>query len=485
MKKKIYLFLIMFTCATGIAFPQGKRLTLNEEINLWKNNSFFEHAGIGICVLDPVSGEVLAETSPQLSLVPGSTLKLLTTATALEMLGPDFRFETVLAYSGEIRNDTLTGNLHIVGGGDPALGSNYFKEHYLHRHFLDEWVKKVAQLHIKYIRGNIITDATIFEEQTVPDTWIWEDIGNYYGAGACGISVYDNLYRIHFSSPEQAGKQTEIRRIEPFIPELIIDNQVKSSNENRDLAYVYGAPMENKRTIRGTVPKGRKDFVIKASIPNPPLLLGRELLDRLKEANIPLEGAIVNHQKNMEIPTLNTVAKTISPKLADIVRVTNHESVNLFAEHLLKYLAYLMYGEGTTKKGIEIVADYWEKKGIDMDGFFMDDGGGLSHFNAMTARQMVEVLHYMKTKSPEGKAFFNSIPYVPNGTLYFFNPMSFPGESLRAKSGSMKRVRCYAGELKTRSNQTVLFAVLMNNFSCSQRTAIELTENLLVRLSRH
>jgi D-alanyl-D-alanine carboxypeptidase/D-alanyl-D-alanine-endopeptidase (penicillin-binding protein 4) len=120
-----------------------------------------------------------------------------------------------------------------------------------------------------------------------------------------------------------------------------------------------------------------------------------------------------------------------------------------------------------------------------MKGFFMADGSGLSHFNAITAKQMVDVLNHMKTESFEGEAFFNSIPYVPNGTLYFFDPMSFPGQSLRAKSGSMSRVRCYAGELTTKNNQTFLFAIMMNNFSCSQRDAIKLAEDLLVSLSSY
>ena len=485
MKEKIYLFLILIFLLTGTGFSQENQLTINEEINSWQNSSMLEHAGVGLYFLNAESGEVLAETNPQLSLVPGSTLKLLTTATALEMLGADFRFETTLAYSGEIQNDTLCGNLYLVGGGDPALGSAYFKEHYLNRHFLDEWVSKIVQLHIKYVRGNIITDATIFEEQTIPDTWIWEDLGNYYGAGACGISIYDNLYKIHFSSPDQAGQPTNIKYIEPFIPELSIDNQVKSSDINSDLAYVFGAPMENRRIIRGTIPKGRKDFTIKASIPNPPFMLARELMNRLNEANITVNGYIESRKNKLETPSLNLITKTLSPKLIDIVRVTNHESVNLFAEHLLKYMAYLMHGEGSTEKGTELVTGYWKKRGINMDGFFMADGSGLSHFNAITAKQMAGLLYYMKTQSPEGEAFFNSIPYVPNGTLHFFNPMNFPGESLRAKSGSMTRVRCYAGELKTQSKQTILFAVFMNNFSGNQLKAIKMVENLLVNISKY
>ena len=474
----------MIACAAG-ALSQQKQFTLNDEINLWKNNRSLEHAGIGIYVKNLTTGEVIAETNPRQSLVPGSILKLLTTATAIDMLGAGFRFETLLAYSGEIYNDTLVGNLYIIGGGDPALGSSYFKDHAPYRHFQDEWVKKISQLRIKHIRGNMVTDATIFEEQTIPDTWIWEDLGNYYGAGACGISVYDNLYKIHFSSLAQAGKPTKIIKTEPSIPGLLLENQVTSSDDNRDLAYVYGAPMENKQVVRGTIPKGKDSYIIKASIPNPPFLLGSELVQRLKSAGISVEGAVETFKKGNQVLPLTQVAKTSSPTLAEIIRVTNHESVNLFAEHLLKYLAYLMYGEGTTKKGVVIVADYWQKRGIDMGGLFLADGSGLSHFNAITAQQMVEMLSYMKTKSREGDIFFSSIPFVPDGTLYFFNPMNFPGKSLRAKSGSMTRVRCYAGELKTRSNQTVLFSIMMNNFSCSQQKAIGLAEDLLVRLSKY
>jgi D-alanyl-D-alanine carboxypeptidase/D-alanyl-D-alanine-endopeptidase (penicillin-binding protein 4) len=165
--------------------------------------------------------------------------------------------------------------------------------------------------------------------------------------------------------------------------------------------------------------------------------------------------------------------------------VTNHESVNLFAEHLLKYLAWLTHGEGSTKKGVDVISDFWEKRGIGLDGFFLADGSGLSHFNAITARQVVDILYYMKTQSSHSDLFFDSLPYVPNGTLYFFNPLNFPGKSLRAKSGSMTRVRCYAGEITTQANQHILFAIFLNNFACSQTEAIKLVENLLVHIAEN
>ncbi|HKJ41888.1 MAG TPA: D-alanyl-D-alanine carboxypeptidase/D-alanyl-D-alanine-endopeptidase [Sunxiuqinia sp.] len=481
-KVTVYLLTICLVTVSGIALSQEKH-TLQDDVNLWINDPALEHASIGIYMLDADHGKVLAETSPQLSLVPGSILKLLTTSTALDMLGADYRFKTRVAYSGEIRNDTLVGNLYVIGGGDPALGSKYFKDHYLKNNFLDQWVNAIQQLHIKYITGNLITDATIFEDQLIPNTWIWEDLGNYYGAGACGLSVYDDMYKIHFSSPQEAGQPTKVEYTNPFIPELKLNNQVTSSDINRDEAYVFGAPTENTRVIRGTIPKDRTDYVVKASIPNPPYLLAWQLTSRLQDANISMAGMIKSRKYKETLPKLHPITKTVSPPLIDLIRVTNHESVNLFAEHLLKYLSFLMDGQGSTKGGIKVVTDFWQQRGIDMDGLFMADGSGLSRFNSVTPKEIVEVLNYMKNKSPNGNDFFSSLAYVPNGTLHYFNPVNFPGTTLRAKSGSMTRVRCFAGQLITKRHQTILFSIMLNNFSCSQHKAIKLAEELLVDAS--
>mgnify|MGYP003835803257 CR=1 FL=1 len=482
-RRLIFIFLLLSAMAlSGVAQPASG--SLKNKIEAWKTNRALQHAGIGVYLRDAETGDVLAQTEPQLSLIPGSTLKLITTATALEMLGPDFRFETQLAYSGEIKNDTLFGDLVIVGGGDPALGSNYFKEHYLDKHFLDEWIKALQHNDIVHVAGNLVTDASIFEDQMIPNTWIWEDLGNYYGAGASGLSVYDNLYKVHFSSPAQTGQPTRVKFTDPYIPGLEIENQVKSSNTNRDQAYVFGAPKSSRHIIRGTIPKGKNDFVIKAAVPNPPYLLAWDFKNRMTENGLSLAGFIQEKRPANSEP-LHTLARTVSPKLVDIIRVTNHESVNLFAEHLLKYLAWLTHGEGSTKKGLDVITDFWEKRGIRMDGCYLADGSGLSHFNAITAGQMVNILYNMQTSSLQGDLFFGSLPYVPNGTLYFFNPLNFPGKSLRAKSGSMTRVRCYAGKVITQNNQQILFAVFLNNFSCSQVEAIKLVEDLLVQIAEN
>ena len=469
-------FVVLFTwflLINTFCFAQQPN-SFQEKLEEWQNQAELKHSSVGVYFQDANTGQVLAQSKQQLSLVPGSILKLATTAAAMEILGTDYLFKTSLLCNALIQ-DTIQGDLIIRGSGDPALGSEYFKELYFNPHFLDEWIAQLLSWNVKHISGRILTEATIYEEQMIPNTWIWEDIGNYYGAGTSALSVYDNMYRIHLSSPALDNLPVIITRIEPEIPGLEFDNQLLSSDTNRDRAYVFGSPLNGKRTIRGTIPKGKTDFVVKASIPDPASLLSNQLQKKLFQAGITIEGNDIDNGKSSQI----TIAETVSPSLTDIVKVTNHESVNLFAEHLAKQLSYEKHGLGTTKEGIKIIKQFWADKGIDMNGFFMADGSGLSRFNAMTAQQMVQVLDYMKSESEFADHFFGSIPKVPNGTLYVFERKKFPNGSLQAKSGSMTRVRCYAGQLKTSTGREILFTIMLNNFSCSQSKAIDLIEDLL------
>ncbi len=482
--KSLYLirkicFAGIFVLAAGFGFSQNPINSVRQKIAGWQNTPALANASVSIAVSDSQSGELLLQSEPQLSLVPASILKVVTTATALEVFGPDFRFSTILSYSGNVRNDTLFGDLQIIGGGDPSLGSNYFPEN---KNFQEKWIKALNSKNIKVIKGNLILDASIYESQAIPDTWIWEDIGNYFGAGASGISVFDNLYEIHLKSENVVGKLTRVISVNPEIPNLDLANDVFSSDLNSDEAYVFGSPMENRRIIRGTIPKNQSDFVVKASVPDPSVLLATEFSKKLQANGISLSG----ETKYEKVAKTSVVQLSViqSPTLGEIILVTNHESVNLFAEHLLKHLAFQKTGLGTTKDGCKFVVQFWKDKELDMNGFFMNDGSGLSRFNAITANQMVQILNYMKTESAYSTEFYKSLAAAGNGTLTVFTDVSFPNKCLRAKSGSMTRVRCYAGYLTSVSGRQLSFAIMLNNFSCSQKEATREIEELLVELRK-
>ena len=471
----------IFILAVSYGFAQTASTPIQQKIDDWQTAPGLLNSSTGMAITDTKTGEELFKSVPQLSLVPASIMKVVTTATALEVFGPDFRFITTLSYSGFVRNDTLIGDLQVIGGGDPTLGSKYFPET---GKFLDDWTAAVKDLNIKAIKGNIILDATIYESQMIPNTWIWEDIGNYFGAGASGISVFDNLYEIHLSSEPVAERPTKIVKIVPEIPDLELINEVQSSYVNSDQAYVFGSPDENKRIIRGTIPRNKSDFVVKASMPNPSALLASEFRKKLAASNITVLGSPKFEKVNTKDHQSLLLSALQSPSLREIIKVTNHESVNLFAEHLLKHMAFQQYGFGTTKDGCKFVIQFWKNKGLDLNGFFMSDGSGLSRFNALTASQMVEILNYMKTKSAYASDFYQSFAPVGSGTMTVFKSYNFPNQSLRAKSGSMTRVRCYAGYLTTKSGRELSFSVMLNNFSCSQIEAINEVEALLIELRK-
>lgn len=472
---------VIFTVNSVVGISQTPIISIQQKINSWQISPGLANAGIGISVSDVQTSEDIIRSEPQLSLVPASIMKVITTATALEVFGPDFRFSTTFSGLGTIKNDTLWGDLRIVGGGDPALGSIYFPEN---NQFMEAWIRTIQNNNVKVIVGNLIIDASIYEPQSIPDTWTWEDIGNYYGAGASGISVYDNMYEIHLSSGKEEGLLTKVESINPEIPGLELQNEVVSSVLSGDQAYVFGSPMESRRNIRGTIPINKKDFVVKASVPDPAELLASEFMKKLAINGIMVSGTTkIEKVKNNQLhPAFLSVHQ--SPHLREIIKVTNYESVNLFAEHLLKHLGIRISGIGNTNDGCKFVVQFWKEKGLDMTGFFMNDGSGLSRFNSVTSSQMVQILNYMKNKSAYSADFLQSLATAGNGTLTVFSKDDFPDDCLHAKSGSMTRVRCYAGYLTTGSGRQLSFAIMLNNFSCSQKEATRKIEELLVDLKK-
>ncbi|MGE0019612.1 MAG: D-alanyl-D-alanine carboxypeptidase/D-alanyl-D-alanine-endopeptidase [Draconibacterium sp.] len=455
-------FLVVLAFA-AIVFTGNTQTVFQDELKTLLQKPEYRNATVGIVVADAKTGERLFELNPGQLMIPASTLKIITTATALEMLGADFRFETKTGFTGAIdETGTLNGNLVIVSGGDPTLGSAWFNTNECRNWFLKDWVEHIKLSGIKEINGNVVLDGSLYHIEEVPPTWVWGDIGNYYGANANAFTVYDNLFTITFKSGK-TGEKTEIIKTEPEINDLEIDNHVVASEINSDQAYVFGSPMDNKRIIRGTIPKEKEAFSIKAAIPNPAALLRVELLGVLKAEGIKVGGTVMQDSvENVKIIHVHQ-----SPTLAEIAKTVNHESVNLFAEHLLLQLSAEKTGVGSREKSIELVQQFWNEKGLDAGSIFMEDGSGLSHFNAITPAFLTSVLVDMKN-GRNGASFVETFPNAGEGTLSSFSTQKFPGNTLSAKSGSMTRVRCYAGYLKTSSGKEVAFAILFNHFSGSQ-----------------
>ena len=475
---KIRFFAILVFVLIGFCgFSQNK---FDEAVKMLFQQPDYKNAFVGICVQDLETGDKLFGLNDGKLLIPASTMKLITSATALELLGADYRFETKIGYIGETeKNNSLKGDLVVIGGADPVLGSEHFREHYFNNHFLKVWAHQIKSSGISKIEGDLILDGSVYDTEKIPATWIWEDIGNYYGAGANAFTIYDNLFRITFRSPRKEGKPTKIISLNPKIEGLEIRNEVLSANNSSDNAYVFGSPFDKKRVIRGTIPRNREAFTIKAAIHNPEEILAGELLKYLAKEGVFISGKIRFEKVNRN--SFQTVYIQQSPTLAEIIKVLNYESINLIAEHLLKQIAVEKIGVGNRQNAIEIVKDFWQSKGISTDNIFMEDGSGLSHFNAVSPQFFSTVLNCMDASSNK-KAFLNSLPPAGKGTLSRFDSQLFPENTLKAKSGSMTRVRCYSGYLKLDSGKNISFSIMVNHFSGSHSKLVGEIEKLLVEI---
>jgi len=466
--------ILLFTISLGLSFQLFCQADFDATVQQLLQKPDYKNASVGIHVLDLAAGETIYDLNSEKVLIPASTLKLITSASAFELLGEDYRFKTKIGYRGKTDSGELKGDLVLIGGADPALGSEYFQDHYMD--FLQIWARKIKDAGINNVKGNLVLDGSVFDTERVPSTWIWEDIGNYYGAGPNAFTVYDNLFRIAFSSPRKEGKATKIIGIYPKIEGMEINNEVLSANNNRDNAYVYGSPLDKIRTIRGTIPGNRKAFTIKAAIHQPEEILASQFLKILTEEGVFFTGDILFEEADKDEVSIVYIQE--SPALSEIAKVLNYESVNLFAEHFLKQISVVTDGVGERENAIEIVKKYWESRGVSTDYLFMEDGSGLSHFNAVSPKFFTELLRVLAGN----KSFVNSLPSAGKGTLIRLDNDLLPARVLQAKSGSMTRVQCYAGYLQLDSGKIVAFSFMFNHFSGSHSKLINEIERLFVVL---
>ena len=482
--------LILFICLVASVQAQNKKNSIDGAISTLAKDSSLKNASISFVVKDLDSNVIISEYNPNLSLPSASTMKVVSTAAALDILGSYFKFETKIMYDGYIdSNNVLHGNIYIKGGGDPTLGSKYFKEKY--GLFMSSWVHEISKLGVDSIAGSVIGDASFFSDEYVASTWSWGDIGNYYGAGVSGLTIYDNTIKFEFSSGPLARDSTFVDCFYPYTPDLIIDNRVKASNTKKDLAYIYGGPNNPTRTIKGTIPKGQVEYVVKGSIHEPAYVTAFELESALWEYGISVGGNATTIRRMKSLGNdfeseRKDIFITKSPTLSQIVYWTNLISNNLYAEHLLKHIGVKKYGDGSVFSSTLAVTKYWSSKGIDMTGFYMNDGSGLSRSNAITASQLVGILEYMKLKSKYSKSFLSSLPVAgKTGTLRSIGKKTKIAGNLKAKSGTMTRIKSYAGYVKSASGRNLAFAIVINNHNCTSFQIKKKLEIVMVALGNY
>jgi len=430
--------------------------------------------------------DTIAKYDEQTALPPASVMKTVSTGAALQILGADYTFKTRLYIRGKITADgILNGDLIIRGGGDPTLGSDKWPATSRDTLFANIY-RLVRAQGIKLINGNIVADASAFEELMAPPGWNWGDIGNYYGAGPSGLTICDNLVLYCFKSGK-TGDSTRVFRTVPEVKDVKIRNAVTAGGTG-DNAYVFGSEYGSLRYIRGNIPANSDSFCVKGNIPDPPKFAGTLLKEALEKLNMPVMGGVTTDRDqptalDYKNPELREIGSIQSPRLATIVSAVNLFSNNLYAEHVHKAISAYKTGTGSNGSSNGIITDFWVSKGLNRDALFVTDGSGLSRSNAISMANLVKMLDII-ARDKTAEAFKNSLPVAgKSGTLRNMCKNTPAQGNLIAKSGTMSRIKSYAGYVKAANGRPVVFAMTFNNYSCSTSELTDKIEVLMVKLA--
>lgn len=419
-----------------------------------------ESTSVGIYIKDirattPEGERVLVDHNSMMALTPASILKCVTTATALDVLGPDYRFSTPVKLVGTRSGSRWNGDIVIESTGDPTLESENFKQNL---GFCSEIVGALKKAGITEVSGRIRVRQSLSDFGPVMQ-WECEDIAWPYGAGLYGLNWRDNTFTI---SPA-TGKTT------PYVPDLKVD--LRKSSSGNDLIRGVGS---NRLIIYATNPNNRK-WVTRSTMPDPAAVFESELLSALRTAGIKIgdrKDAVASKSDTL------TLCTHCSPRSTEIFRSLMVRSDNLFAEGMLRASAPGL----SRKKAIENEKALWTSRGISAKCTIINDGSGLTRANRISPRFLGGILEWMASSS-NGSQYVSYFPRAGReGTMKGFGKKTALEGRVALKTGSVSSVQCYAGYVldPTTSEPTHIVVVMVNGFFCPRRDVREAVEKLLL-----
>lgn len=397
----------------------------------WKDDPALAGALIGFCVLDEKGQEIYTSPLAKTALCPASALKTVTTGAAFGILGPEFRFETTLAGSEEIdKEGVLRGNLVLVGGGDPTLAASD----------LESLAEALLAKGLKKVTGDLRVDTSVFPVNPMSDHWNWGDIGNAYGAGAFGLNVDHNRLTVRFDAGDDEGKPAKLWEGDAMQKQLRWENLVLTGAEGSgDQVVAYSRPYDAMVTLRGTVPKGAREFEVTVAIPDPGAVALSIVRKRLTDAGVKFLKQNTQEQPERRV-TLTSHASAALPEIVD--------HLHKVSDNLEAQCFFLMMGRQKNADPIEVVRQYWEGAGVSCVGLRLIDGSGLARASMIRPLDLARI-NLAARNSPHGDRYYQSLNLSRDGFS-------------RGKLGSMSGVKTEVGFLRMPDGRDWTYAVMAN-----------------------
>ena len=446
--KKLLLF--FFTFSSYWLSAQNTETQFNNAFKILQEDPAFKHATISLYMINTTSGKTVTDWNIETGVAPASCQKVITAATSFVLLGHDYRFKTTLGYTGKIVNGVLNGNLILKGSGDPTLGSWRYDETKEDK-IISDFKDAISREGIHDITGHVLVDESLWNSEATPDGWIWQDIGNYYGAGARQLNWRENQYDLYLKSGNTVGDPVTIAGTKPaYVYSLHLKSKVTSGPKGSgDNNYIYLPLGDDYGYVRGTTPVNEDHFTISGAMPKPASQLALTLEAALK--NQPVEKIAASYPQETVLPKATIFYTYHSPTLDDIIFHFLRRSINLYGEALIKTLGYQFTNYGVTDSGVNVIQNFWKDKGVEPYAMNIIDGSGLSPSNRVTTKALVTVMEYAR-KQDWFQSFYNALP-------------TYSG--IKMKSGSITGVISYTGYIKGKNGDGYTFSFVINNYDGS------------------
>lgn len=433
----------------------------------------------GVHVRSLKDGQTLFAHNADRLFNPASNMKLLTTASALWFLGPNYRFRTEARRDAELEGGVVKGNLYVKGGGDPTLTSEE----------VFGFVNEIALRGVREVKGDLVVDDTFFDRVFEGPGWDQEIGDHAYAAPIGALSFNFNTFEVHVTPGDRVGDPVHVA-VWPDVPSIEVTASAftrGSGSRGRIWTGTSRQPGDRIRvTVRGTMAAndvyGR---INRSRVHNPSLFAGEMLMRMLDMRGIKVKGKL----RFAAMPKRGTVpvAMHLSSPLADIVSTLNKFSNNFMAEQILKTLGAELYeGQGTWATGNRAVRDFLAEVGIDGDKVVLANGSGLNDANRVTPEQLTRVLQAMYQRFDVQPEFVASLAVAgASGTIHSRFEDSPAEARLRAKTGSLTGVSALSGYVETQDGDVLAFSVMMNDYQGRARSMWRIQDRIGIALARH
>lgn len=436
----------------------------------------FSNAFWGVSIQSLKTGETVYKLNPDKLFKPASLIKLFTTSNALLLLGSRYRYHTEFYIDGDVSKGILNGNLFITGNGDPTIIIEDSFEH---------WIDSLNNKGIYSIKGNVIANDGNFKQDKYGEGWLAEYMENWFAPTTGAFCLNKNSIEI-IIEPTQIHQPVQIRFNTEFIEDYEVINHVVTSTKNSAVDINVIRIGNNIIELIGNIPVTAEPYSVFIPVNNASQYFVNSFYEYLLDEGVEITGSALKldeYEKNYDTNNLLLLFVNKSEPLAKIISEINKKSDNLLAEQLLKTIGYEIYGYGSTSNGIKAVKELKQGMGINPNNFIMADGSGLSSYNLITPKQVVNLLAYMY-RSSEFDSFYKSLAIAGyDGTLLDRMKGTKAENNFRGKSAFLENSRGLAGYIRTADGEPLALALIVNNFLVPSQLANYIQDKVCNRLA--